>query len=174
MFNDDYCLSETVIGKGRNGEVLFASDRQYSRKKNCRKNCETRRQCQDSRWNIWSFLSKKKFIGWKKVQNIEGCQKCVAFHVDEKKNAVTVTEYQENTIDLCRFIYNRLIPIKEHIKWYEISDPGYRNCLVVEQFVVMNCRKERPSSIVTETLKNGIFTTIANQKNCIFMLILNI
>jgi len=115
MFNDDYCLRETVKGKERNGEVLFASDRQYSRKKIVVKivKLEDNAKIRDE---ISGVLIQKEIYWLKKVQNIEGCQKCVAFHVDEKKNTVTVTEYQENTMDLCRFIYNRLIPIKEHIK----------------------------------------------------------
>ena len=33
----------------------------------------------------------------------------------------------------------------------EISD--YK--VIIKQFLVMNCSKERPSSIVTKTLKNG-------------------
>ena len=33
-----------------------------------------------------------------------------------------------------------------------------------KQFVVTNCGKERPGSIVTETLKNGILISIATSK----------
>ena len=38
----------------------------------------------------------------------------------------------------------------------------------IKQFVVTNCRKERPGSIVTETLRNGIFITIATSKESHF------
>ena len=34
----------------------------------------------------------------------------------------------------------------------------------IKQFVVMNCSKERPGSIVTETLKNGILIPIVTSK----------
>ena len=34
----------------------------------------------------------------------------------------------------------------------------------IKQFVVTNCNKERPGSIVTETLKNGILIPIATSK----------
>ena len=37
-----------------------------------------------------------------------------------------------------------------------------------KQFVVANCSKERPGSIVTETLKNGIFITIDASKELYF------
>ena len=74
-----------------------------------------------------------------------------------------------------------------------LSDLPELQCVIVEvssdikQFVVTNCSKERPGSIVTETLKNGIFQyrdininfsidaiSISHQKNRILMLILNI
>ena len=38
----------------------------------------------------------------------------------------------------------------------------------VKQFVVTNCSKERPGSIVTKTLKNGIFMTIVTSKESHF------
>ena len=38
----------------------------------------------------------------------------------------------------------------------------------IKQFVVTNCSKERPSSIVTETLKNGVFITIVTSKKLHF------
>ena len=46
--------------------------------------------------------------------------------------------------------------------------------LIVKQFVVTNCSKERPGSIVNETLKKRILMLREHQKNHIFMLILNI
>ena len=47
----------------------------------------------------------------------------------------------------------------------------------IKQFVVKNCSKERPGSIATKTLKNGILIAIATSKESHFnalMLILNI
>ena len=35
---------------------------------------------------------------------------------------------------------------------------------LIKQFVVTNCSKERPGSIVTETLKNGILILIVTSK----------
>ena len=40
--------------------------------------------------------------------------------------------------------------------------------LAIRQFVVMNCSKERPGSIVTETLKNGILIPIVTSKELHF------
>jgi len=40
--------------------------------------------------------------------------------------------------------------------------------LQIKQFVVTNCSKEQPGSIVTETLKNGIFVTIVTSKELHF------
>ncbi|KAK2711049.1 hypothetical protein QYM36_012275 [Artemia franciscana] len=131
MFNDDFCLSETVIGKGRNGEVLLASYRQCNRKKVAVKivKLEDNVKVQDP---ISGVVIPIEIYWLKKVQNIEGCQKCVAFYFDEK-NAVIVTEYQENTVDLCKFIYDMLIPIKEQIK-HEVSDRCLSECEVIKKF----------------------------------------
>ena len=38
----------------------------------------------------------------------------------------------------------------------------------IKQFVVTNCSKERPGSIVTKTLKNGILIPIATSKELHF------
>ena len=38
----------------------------------------------------------------------------------------------------------------------------------INQFVVTNCSKERPGSIVIETLKNGILIPIATSKKLYF------
>ena len=38
----------------------------------------------------------------------------------------------------------------------------------IKQFVVTNCSKERPGSIVTKTLKNGILIPIATSKESHF------
>ena len=40
--------------------------------------------------------------------------------------------------------------------------------LLIKQFVVTNCSKERPGSIVTTTLKNGILIPIATSKESHF------
>ena len=40
--------------------------------------------------------------------------------------------------------------------------------VVVKQFVVTNCSKERPGSIETKTLKNGILIPIATSKESHF------
>ena len=132
MFNDDYCLSETVIGIGRNGEVLLASDRQCNRKKVAVKIVKLEKNVK-IRDEISGVVIPREIYWLKKVQNIEGCQKCVASYVDEK-NAVIVTEYQENTVDLRRFIYNMLIPFKEQIKRYKISDRWLSECEVMKIF----------------------------------------
>ena len=39
---------------------------------------------------------------------------------------------------------------------------------LVKQFMVTNCSKERPGSIVTKTLKNGILIPIATSKESNF------
>ena len=39
---------------------------------------------------------------------------------------------------------------------------------LIKQFVVTNCSKERPSSIETKTLKNGILIPIATSKESHF------
>ena len=39
---------------------------------------------------------------------------------------------------------------------------------MIKQFVVTNCSKERPGSIVTKTLKNGIFMPIVTLKESHF------
>ena len=39
----------------------------------------------------------------------------------------------------------------------------------IKQFVVTNCSKERPGSIVTETLKNGISIPIVTSKELNFI-----
>jgi len=39
---------------------------------------------------------------------------------------------------------------------------------VIKQFMVTNCSKERPGSIVTKTLKNRIFISIATSKELHF------
>ena len=39
---------------------------------------------------------------------------------------------------------------------------------MIKQFVVTNCSKERPGSIVTKTLKNGILVPIATSKELHF------
>ena len=43
-----------------------------------------------------------------------------------------------------------------------------------KQFVVTNCSKERPGSIVTKNLKNGSLIPIVTSKESHLMLILNI
>ena len=40
--------------------------------------------------------------------------------------------------------------------------------LFVKQFVVTNCSKERPGSIVTKILKNGVLLAIATSKESCF------
>ena len=40
--------------------------------------------------------------------------------------------------------------------------------VLIKQFVVTNCSKERPGSIVTETLKNGILIPIVPSKEWYF------
>ena len=40
--------------------------------------------------------------------------------------------------------------------------------VLVKQFVVTNCRKERPGSIATKTLKNGVLISIATSKESHF------
>ena len=40
--------------------------------------------------------------------------------------------------------------------------------IIIKQFVVTNCSKERPGSIVTETLKNGILIPIYTSKEWYF------
>ena len=44
--------------------------------------------------------------------------------------------------------------------------PTFRNC--IKQFVITNCSKERPGSIVTETLENGILIQIVTSKESHF------
>ena len=39
---------------------------------------------------------------------------------------------------------------------------------IIKQFMVRNCSKERPGSIVTETLKNGILIPIVTSKESHF------
>ena len=42
------------------------------------------------------------------------------------------------------------------------------NFILIKQFVVTNCSKERPGSIVTKTLKNGILIPIPTSKESHF------
>ena len=44
----------------------------------------------------------------------------------------------------------------------------FKQFVVIKQFVVTNCSKERPGSIVTKTLKNGILIPIATSKESHF------
>ena len=40
--------------------------------------------------------------------------------------------------------------------------------ITIKQFVVRNCNKQRPASMVTETLKNGILIVIVTSKELYF------
>ena len=42
--------------------------------------------------------------------------------------------------------------------------PNYRLLNIIKQFVVRNCSKERPGSIITKTLKKGILIPIVTPK----------
>ena len=46
--------------------------------------------------------------------------------------------------------------------------PTKRLYELIKQFVVTNCSKERPGSMVTETLKNGILIPIVTSKELYF------
>ena len=66
-----------------------------------------------------------------------------------------------------------LISLKMNFGWITRSiivcmDGNSVRLLIFKQYVVTNCSKERPGSIVTETLKNGIFVTIVTSKELHF------
>ena len=45
---------------------------------------------------------------------------------------------------------------------------NFKENIYIKQFVVTDCSKERPGSIVTKTLKNGILIPIATSKELHF------
>ena len=55
------------------------------------------------------------------------------------------------------FYFHSLLTVKKKDFFY-----------LVKQFVLTNCSKERPGSVVTETLRNGIFITIVTSKELNF------
>ena len=44
----------------------------------------------------------------------------------------------------------------------------HKNSSPIEQFLVTNCNKERPGSIVTKTLKDGVLIAIVTSKELYF------
>ena len=57
--------------------------------------------------------------------------------------------------------------IKKYSITYSETEKPYKN-KYIKQFVVTNCSKEQPGSIVNETLKNGILIPIDISKESIF------
>ena len=65
----------------------------------------------------------------------------------------------DNTSDIYETLSKTFLALKANDKLGSNS---------VKQFVVTNCSKERPGSIVTETLKNGILIPIVTSKELHF------
>ena len=62
-----------------------------------------------------------------------------------------------------------LIKVKVYKNKNKVSNyKNTQNNSLIKQFVVTSCSKERPGSIVTKTLKNGILIPIATSKESHF------
>ncbi|KAK2709299.1 hypothetical protein QYM36_013085 [Artemia franciscana] len=114
MFNDEYCLSKTVLGGGQTGFVHLASERKPNGRKVAVKilkleNVET--ICDE----ISGTIIPIELYWLKKVKNIEGCQKYIDSYVDDE-NAVIVTELPENSLDLNAFLTDILPEAIKHEK----------------------------------------------------------
>ncbi|KAK2724672.1 hypothetical protein QYM36_001239 [Artemia franciscana] len=128
MFNDKYSLSQIKLGDGRNGGVFLAKS-----KSNGREVAVKIVNLEDLIRDEISGISIPAEIYWlKKVKDINGCLKYIDYYYDEK-NAIIVTEFQENWLSLDVFIYI-MIHFKEQLQKHGIRDNWLTECLVLKIF----------------------------------------
>ncbi|XP_065556175.1 uncharacterized protein LOC136024685 [Artemia franciscana] len=128
MFNDEYCLSQIKLGDGRNGGVFLAKSK-YNGRKVAVKIVKLEDLIRD---DISGIIIPAEIYWLKKVKDIPGCLKYIDFYVDEK-NAIIVTEFQENWLSWNVFI-NIMIDFKEQLQKHGIRENWFTECLVLKIF----------------------------------------
>ena len=162
MFNDEYCLSKTVLGIGQSGlPIYLASERKPNGRKVAVKILKLKNVktiCDE----ISGTIIPIELYWLKKIKNIEGCQKYIESYVDDE-NAVIVTELLENSLDLAQFIENILPAAIKHekdMKQHEIISGKWWNehevLKIFEQIVSIVARLEESGIAHRDLRTNNI------------------
>ncbi|KAK2713012.1 hypothetical protein QYM36_011646 [Artemia franciscana] len=128
MFNDNYSLTQIKLGHGRNGDVFLAIGKKSGRKVAV-KIVKLEDRIRDE---ISGIIFPAEVYWLIKVKDIPGCLKYIDYYFDEK-NAIIVTEFQENWLSLNVFI-KKMIDFKEQLQKHGIRENWLTECLVLKIF----------------------------------------